>query len=456
METQSPIELMTDGGIMLSSSRSLVENQLITSFTSDQSTYGHMFDVKAKGPIKIRGIDINSAADDQTNEFIKVWTKEGTYDGFENQSNQWKLISSKDISTAGPDKPTSISFHPITVATGERRAFYVSCADNNLCLRYNTNGQTTARYQDEYAILFGDGITKQSAGWNGVVSSTPSLFSGALKYEPITPQPTEFPTPKPTTLRPTPVPTSRPTLRPSTSPTHAPTLSPVVTETITTKFDSTNSYAGCMWNVQTREYNVFITSMAFNTDKKENISIKLYTREESYVGHDKSLDGWTKIVDVSVQGQGLDVPTYLPEEAFEPIMIPRKSTQSFYLVSDDGPNLRVSKGVGAGTNSWGIATASDEPEKSTWNSALIISEGLGKVAGGTFVPRVFNGLFEYYTTTESPTLSPTVRPSLSPTTAMPTSRDFRLRLYWEPGYYWQETYAEMVSFHTPCALFSLH
>ena len=449
METQSPIELTTDGSTMLSTARSLVENQLITSLTSDQSTYGHMFDTKAKSPIIIRGIDINTA--DQSNEFIQVWTKEGSYDGFENQSNQWKLISSKDIATAGPDKPTSISFNPITVAAGERRAFYVSCADNNLCLRYNTNGQTSARYQDEYAILFGDGITKQTAGWNGAVSSTPSLFSGALIYEPITAQPTQFPTPKATTSRPTLAPTRRPTLRPSKSPTQTPSSSPVITETITTKFDSTNSYAGCMWNVQTREYNVFITSMAFNTDKKENIGIKLYTREGSYVGHDKSLTGWTKIADVSVEGKGLDVPTYLPEGTFdEPLMISRRSTQSFYLVSD-GPNVRVSKGEGTGTNSWGIASASDEPEKSTLNSALIISEGLGKQLpmdiGGTYVPRVFNGLFEYYTTTESPSASPTFRPSLSPTTSMPTSRDFRLRLYWEPGYYWQETYAEMVSFH---------
>jgi len=170
-------------------------------------------------------------------------------------------------------------------------------------------------------------------------------------------------------------------------------------------------------------------------------------REGSYVGHDKSLDGWTLIQNATVASEGLDNPTYLPLD--EPIILNKYTLSSFYLTSD-GPVIRVSKGIGTGNNQWGVATASSPPEETSWNTDLIIYEGIGKSTSelslsGTFAPRVWNGLFEYHTVTEAPTRYPTARPTISPTKAMPTMNDFRLRLYWEYGYYWQDQWDEMVS-----------
>ena len=213
-----------------------------------------------------------------------------------------------------------------------------------------------------------------------------------------------------------------------------------------------------MFNVQSRGLQVVLTSMAFNTNKiqsflskltqpSDNVNVKLYMRDGSYVGNDKSLDGWNLVANATVASEGLDNATYLPLD--EPIILNKYTLSSFYLTSD-GPHIRVSKGIGTGNNQWGIATASDPPEETSWNTDLIIYEGIGKSTSdlslsGTFAPRVWNGLFEYHTITEAPTRYPTARPTVSPTTAMPTMNDFRLRLYWEYGYYWQDQWDEMVS-----------
>ena len=406
---------------MKNNQRSLLEQKLITSYASDTSTAGAMFDMKAKGPIIIRGIDINTASNDQVT--IKIWTKEGGYTGFENREDKWTLISNNKLTAAaGRDKPTSITFSsPIELVAGEKRAFYISCVDDIKCLRYNSDGMTTKRYQDDFVLLFGDGITKRLSGWNHVVpSSTPRLFSGALSYEAITQPPTDAPT--------VPPPTKSPTLRPSASPTQTPSSAPVELKTITSKFDSSYSYAGNMFNIQARDH-VVITSMAFNTHTTDYVQVQLYTREGSYATHDKSLVGWTKIADVAVKGQGLDKPTYLPAGSFDPLHIPSKDIQAFYIRSN-GPNIRASQGVAE------TADANDEPERSTWNSDIVIYEGIGKridITSGAFTPRSFNGIFEYYVTTAAPSASPT---------PMATSKDFRLRVYWQRDYYWQDSSRE--------------
>ena len=414
-----------------SSSRSLLEKQLTTGFFSDTSTSGHMFDIKATaGPIRIHGIDINTATAGPLPP-INIYTKVGSYEGSERNINDWILWHSTNNTgavTNGPDTPTSISIPSIELNEGDKRAFSVDCAaaGGEQCLRYNSNAQTQLRYKDEYMILYGTGRTNENVD---------ALFSGALTYEAITQNPTRMPTTGTPSFSPT---TSNPTLRPSSSPTTQspslspsmkPTESPVSIKTITTKFDSTVSYAGVMWDIQARDHLV-ITSLAFDTNEVGYIKVQLYGREGSYVGHVDSLAGWTKLADVTVKGQGLDNPTYLPEGSFDPVHVPDKEFHSFYLTSD-GPNVRASKGVNENVEE------DDAPERFTWNSDIIIHEGVGKrypIENGTFAPRVWNGLFDYYTTTAAPTLSPT---------PMPTSRDFRLRLYWQRGYYWQESSREM-------------
>lgn len=83
--------------------------------------------------------------------------------------------------------------------------------------------------------------------------------------------------------------------------------------------------------------------------------------------------------------------------------------------------------------------------------------------GSTIMPRTFNGQFRYevassqgvggreepgevallgFDPTPPPTPKPTPRPTFKPVAPTPISGNFRLRLYWEEEYYWQETNEE--------------
>jgi len=193
-------------------SRSLLSSQLTTSYLSDTSTSGHYFDIKAKTPIILNGIDINSAQDVGTNSPIEIYVKSGSYDGYTSNSTSWLLWANRLLTnTSGVDAPTFISIPPININTDGRRSFYIHCTANNDCLRYDsTSHNTTLRvYQNQHVMLYREGITKVSRDtWDGELSNTLSVFSGGLSYDVVTQSPTKMPT-----------------LRPSKSPSLSPTVS---------------------------------------------------------------------------------------------------------------------------------------------------------------------------------------------------------------------------------------
>ena len=196
--------------------RSLLSSQLTTSYNSDTSTSGHYFDIKAKTPILLNGIDINSAQDVGTNSPIEIYVKSGSYEGYTSNSTSWLLWANRLLTnTSGQGAPNSISIPPININTDGRRSFYIHCTANNDCLRYDsTSNNTTLRvYQNQHVMIYRAGSTKVNGDtWDGELSDTPSVFSGGLSYDVVTQSPTKMPT-----------------LRPSKSPSRSPTVSSVHT-----------------------------------------------------------------------------------------------------------------------------------------------------------------------------------------------------------------------------------
>jgi hypothetical protein len=221
-------------------------------------------------------------------------------------------------------------------------------------------------------------------------------------------------------LRQTYVPTRRPTDTPSVEP----SMEPATNRVLVTNFDSSVSYAGTMFDVKARE-NIVINSVAFNTFKYDDVSVLLYTREGNYADNEMDTSGWTLLANETVRGRGLGNPTFLPEGSFTQL-VRRKRTQAFYITSD-GPYLRLAMGT-------------TEGNITAYNSDIIVYEGVGKrypIASMSFSPRAWNGAVRYGVV-DIPTHSPTENPTLSPS----VFRSFRLRLYWEEGYYWQEERGE--------------
>jgi hypothetical protein len=392
--SMAPQENETQGALM----------HLTTTFSSERSSAGVMFDVRAKNPVSIRGMDFNTINTDDAR--IEVWTKNGSHVGYEQARQAWTLLVNETVSGKGLDRPTSIPpeiFTPVVVLANETRAFYVTCIDGP-CQRYSLGADGRQDFESTDLILFSNGTAKRH-GFDGAYYS-PRTFNGALHYEIITPQPTSIPT-----------------ARPTDSPTAAPSFAPVANKILTTKFESSVSYAGTMFDIYARD-NIVINAVAFNTFK-DAITVQLYTREGSYAGNDMDISGWILLANETVRGQGLGNPTYIPAGSFTPILVRRKRAQAFYITSD-GPYLRLAEGT-------------TEGNITAFNSDIIVYEGIGKrypINNLTFSPRVWNGEFQYGVVdipTPSPTESPTLSPAFSP---------FRLRLYWENGYYWQEDRSE--------------
>ena len=417
-----------------------VLQQLDTSYNSDRSSAGIMFDVQAKNPVMIRALSFNTPI---TNDevHIEVWTKENSHVGYESNSMYWTLLVNDTVIGKGLDQPTFIPpeiFMPISIMVSEVRAFYIACIDGP-CLRYILVDKDADNEEDYHSNddmrLYRDGTAK-SLGFDGSIY-VPRTFSGSVHYDIITSSPTNSPT-------------EQPTLSPSTSP----TMAPVPNEFITTRsFESSAkiididqkfaSYDGTMFFIYARE-NIVINSVSFNTLLTSKMNVTLFTKYGNVTGYDTSLDGWEILASGEVEGQGLGRPTVITEGSFEPLLIRRRHQQAFYIATD-GPYLRLSMG----TEKTSSARDNDDEhyEPSDYNTDLIVYEGIGKrkgIDGPSFFPRVWNGAFQYGVVeipTDMPTLSPSGSPTESPSNS-PTKFSFRLRLHWQRGYYWQDDWSD--------------
>ena len=398
--------------------------RLVTSYKSDRSSAGIMFDVQAKNPIMIRGLSFNTALTDEVR--VLVWTKKGTHVGHQSSQKSWELIVNNTVIGKGLDVPTFIPakiFMPTAILANEIKAFYITCTDGPYQRYILVQDGDQTDFSNEDLQLFREGTAK-SLGFDGS-NYVPRTFSGSVAYDVITPQPTQ-----------------NPTLQPSLSPTTSPSMAPVPNELLTTRLFETTvriindekfaSYDGTMFHIFARE-NMVINSIAFNTFRTDDMPVQLYTKYGNCTGYDTNLAGWTLIANETVKGQGLGNPTFIPEGAFQPLIVRRKHQQAFYIATD-GPYLRLSAGT-------------TEANSSDFNSDMILYEGIGKrkgIEGPSFSPRVWNGAFQYGVVvipTDMPTLSPSTSPTDSPS-GSPTEFSFRLRMHWQRGYYWQDDWSD--------------
>ena len=370
-------------------------NQLVSSYASERTTAGVMFDVEAKNDIVIYGVDINTIV--QNSADVEMWTKEGTYKGYEKDASAWTLLFNSTLECNGIDVPTPIptgSFDPVVMKASNRRSFYITFP-KGASLRYITGNEEGQEYKSNDDLTIFEGIARR-VGFDSAMYS-PRVWSGGLNYlvgSPPTLEPTSSPTIKPTTGSPTPVPTRQPTASPTTEEERF--------KTFATSFDSTSTSAGNMFDITTKN-DIVIHEIGINTYKKSDVNVQVWTKQGTYQNFDKDISAWTPIANVTVQGQGLNVPTMIPIGSFEPVTIMRRSKQAFYITCD-GPYLRYSMGVSEGRD---IGS----------NEDLILHEGVGKrlpITAATMSPRVWNGVIKYEVV---------VIPTPAPTTGAPT-RDF--------------------------------
>ncbi len=149
---------------------------ITTGFDGGNSYNGNMFDV-AVGPknLLITGFDVNV---DPVLVTINVYTREGSYLGYETNPADWTLRSSSTVTGNGEDNPTHFDLAtPFLLTAGGSYGFYVTIFDQLDSYMYYTDGSGTYSNADVQLDL---GI-----GVGGLFSQVfePRIWNGTMYYE---------------------------------------------------------------------------------------------------------------------------------------------------------------------------------------------------------------------------------------------------------------------------------
>ena len=201
---------------------------LSTVFTAGPAAPGNQFDVKASSGnfIRITGFNVRI----RSGTTVSVYTKQGTYKGFETNITAWgNPIQTVTVTSNGRGNLTPLPPlpNPIVIPSGGTQAFYIKMDDGNL-------EYTQGSAEDEGKLYISDGNLDffYGIGVSGNTQFRTRIWNGRIDYQVLasapapTPQPTPMPTPLPTpasTPQTTPAPTPKPTPAPTPVTTPAPT-----------------------------------------------------------------------------------------------------------------------------------------------------------------------------------------------------------------------------------------
>lgn len=137
----------------------------------------------AKEKIEITGIKSVNIGSTGSLQTLVVFTKSGSYAGFETNSSAWTQWGRLDVISAGPDVPTFVPADSFTfsfvLSAGETRSFYVFLESGDM--RYR-NGVTEGGLlsQDESMQVL-TGIGRSLPAFAGSIF-TPRSWNGEISY----------------------------------------------------------------------------------------------------------------------------------------------------------------------------------------------------------------------------------------------------------------------------------
>ena len=150
---------------------------ITTTFVAGNQFAGNMFDVTASGgeDLLIEKFDVNIGVGSAA---ISVYTRPGSYIGFEGSATGWTLMGTETVTGAGESLPTEVNIGGFTIPAGETYGFYVTISDytsGNVSMYY-TNGLFT--YSDDFVTIETGtgkgnpdftGSTFPQRSWNGTL-----------------------------------------------------------------------------------------------------------------------------------------------------------------------------------------------------------------------------------------------------------------------------------------------
>ena len=349
-----PQQLPTPSTVATTSSK------LVTTFVGGNGQAGNMFDVTTNKAIVVKSFDIHTYSTSSVR--VLVFTKKGSYTGFETNRAEWTQICDTRVYAVGSPNPTPIpkeAVIPVTIAAGETQAFYVTLTESKI--RY-TNGivnadDGTVRITKSNGNKYPFGDFYDQRIWNGVIYYD---LAGSSVSQPIVTKPTG-------------------------------SIGPLKQHQTT--FENKNGSFGSMWDIKAKE-DLIIQNLWIHTfhqfGKMVQVEVyKLKAKNTSFQGFSENANDWELVGSATVQGEGTGLPTKLPAGALKAINVAKGDIQALY-VTIIGGGLRYTIGKSTTTTLLPFSETSD----------MIVYEGAGVGSprfGGVFNARVFNGVIEYYT-----------------------------------------------------------
>jgi hypothetical protein len=154
---------------------------LETTMEGGTGSYGNMFTVTAKARLAVTTVDMNIGSTDQI--YVEVFTKEGTYKGFEEDPGAWTRVSATNVTGSGTGIGTSIPYQDFTAVNmleNQTWAFYVTLSTADIKYSRTSVELGDPFVSDDYiSISAGAGLAAPDFGGS---LFEPRAFNGKVYY----------------------------------------------------------------------------------------------------------------------------------------------------------------------------------------------------------------------------------------------------------------------------------
>ena len=347
--------------------------------TANNGQAGCQYDVKALNAIQLIGFEIHSRKAGTTVN-AEVYTKTGSYKGFQTNAAAWTLIQKIAVKSNGEGlfTPLPLLPKPLVIPAGAIQAFYVTL--DSADMRYTNGNNLGALYKSDNNLQFFQGVGT-TYPFGSIFS--PRIWNGRIKC----------------------VQSTSARIDPTPRPSPAPTSSPI--RALETTMADGNGQGGNQFSLIATNA-IEIVGFEIHSRKNSTVKAEVYTKAGSFEGFEQNATAWTLIQTEFVPNKGIDVLTPLPPLP-SPIKIHAGNLQSFYVTLTTN-DIRYTNG-----DKIGAVFISDDN--------LQFLEGTGNIYpfGTSYAPRVWNGRIKYRRVPNSEippgtTISPTIQdPIFEPT-----------------------------------------
>lgn len=154
---------------------------ITTLFAQNNGFAGNMFNVTTfANSLTITGLDVNLSNAGSSGNLISVYTRSGSYSGFESNSAGWTLEGTVPVTSAGQDAATFVDIPDFTLTASSLTGFYVALSNygSGSSLQY-TNGSNVYVNTDLQLNL---GIGKGNPDFTGATIAN-RTWNGTLYYD---------------------------------------------------------------------------------------------------------------------------------------------------------------------------------------------------------------------------------------------------------------------------------